>query len=230
MSIDLLSTWVELAGAKMPATYEPDGKSIVSLLQGNTLPRPEVNTFRSIALAEMYGGSSQMGTRYIGMNDFEKNKFWNNTYQAVRVINGSDWAEGANWLYAEWCTGEREFYNVTTDPHQIYNKINETDVLLLLKLSALTHMLGSCAGKECSEVDFLSIASNLDSHAYSQQLKCFNPPNLQGSLDDSIWGLVEEDMIHCNTVLDNGFPYADSDRVSDSILSLWRSCQKQSIN
>ena len=238
MSIDLLPTWVELGGAKMPTTYDPDGKSIVPLLYGNAVPQPAVNTFRSVALAEMYGGSSNMGTRYIGMKDFEKDRFWNNTYQAVRVINGSDWAEGANWLYAEWCTGEREFYNVTTDPHQIYNKINETDVSLLNKLSVLTQMLGSCAGKKCSEINYISIAeiaSNLKhSRVYSQRLKCFNPPNLNdsvpGNLDDGVWELVEEDMRHCRIVLDNGFPYADSDRVSDRILNLWRSCQRRNVN
>ena len=234
MSIDLLPTWVELAGAKMPTTYDADGKSIVPLLHGSESPQPTINEFRSVALAEMYGGSSNMGTRYIGMNGFESNKFWNNTYQAVRVINGSAWAEGANWLYAEWCTGEREFYNVTQDPHQIYNIINTTDSSLLSKLSVLTRMLGSCAGKNCSDTDFLSVAELASrengSHAHSHQgLRCFNPPNLPGrlpkSLDDGIWELVEEDKSYCSTVINNGFPYADSDRVSDKIMNLWDSCQ-----
>ena len=76
-----------------------------------------------------------MGTTNIGMPDFEKNHYWNNTYQSVRVINGSDWAANANWLYSEWCTGEREFYNVTDDPHQIHNIVinhqNHNQMLIL---------------------------------------------------------------------------------------------------
>ena len=39
------------------------------------------------------------------------------TYLAVRVINGSDWAENANWLYVEWCTGEKELYNSGVNLH-----------------------------------------------------------------------------------------------------------------
>ena len=235
MSIDLLPTWIELAGAKLPTSYGVDGKSIVPLLHGGYSPQPTVNTFRWVALAEMYGGSSQMGTRYIGMSDFTMNKFWNNTYQAVRVINGSDWASGANWLYAEWCTGEREFYNVTEDPYQIHNAINTTDDALLSKLSMLVQILGSCAGKNCSDTNLTSIiAEHLSTETNyqlsNQRLPCFNPPNLpgkipRGSLDDGIWELVENDGAHCHTIISNGFPYADSDTVPDRIMDLWHYCQ-----
>ena len=229
LSVDLLPTWVELAGAQMPTTYEPDGKSIIPLLHGDDPPQPQVNTFRSVALAEMYGGSGQMGTRYIGMKGFEDNKFWNNTYQAVRVINGSDWAEGANWLYAEWCTGEKEFYNVTEDPYEIHNLINSTDPSLLSKLSALTEMLGSCVGKNCSDTNLEVVAELASIMSDDHRLKCYNPPNLPGraktSLDDSIWELVERDRSYCHAVVRNGFPYADSDQVPHWILDLWTSCK-----
>ena len=228
MSIDLFPTWIQLAGAELPTHYVPDGKSIIPLLLGSVPAQPAVNTFRSVALAEMYGGSSNMGTRYIGMKGFELNRFWNNTYQAVRIINGSDWAEGANWMYAEWCTGEIEFYNVTDDPHQIFNLAGTTDASLLNKLSALVKILGSCAGEICSNIDLASI-SNLDkSYSYTDgPLKCFNPPDLDlssRSLDDSIWDLLEEDASYCEVVVKNGFPYADSDRVSDRVINLWNSC------
>ena len=229
MSIDLLPTWVELAGAKMPTTYIPDGKSIISLLHGSMQPQPTVNIFRSVALAEMYGGSSTMSERYSGMEDFEKNHFWDNTYQAVRVINGSDWAEGANWMYAEWCTGETEFYNVSSDPHEIFNLASTTDAALLDNLSALVKVIGSCAGEDCSNINLASIAKS--ENYKDDRLKCFNPPNLPGSLDDGInWDLVEEDESYCQTVVKNGFPYADSDRVSDRIINLWNNCLKRGQN
>ena len=222
MSIDLLPTWIELAGAKMPKTYEVDGKSMVPLLRGSLPPQPRVNTYRSVALAEMYGGSSNMGTRYIGMKGFEKNKFWNNTYQAVRVINGSDWAEGANWMYAEWCTGEREFYNVTEDPHEIHNLINSTNSTLLSKLSALTELLGSCAGKNCTDID-LKMVTELAGTKNKQRLRCFNPPDLPGkkaSLDKSVWKLLKKNEDFHDDVFEDGFPYADSDQVSHQIFKL----------
>ena len=155
---------------------------------------------------------------YVSRKGFEQDKFWNNTCQAVQVINGSGWAIGANWMYAEQCTGEREFYNVSEDPYQIYNNINATDASLLSKLSVLTYMLGSCAGKNCSDMDFILntelVSMNNSSDLYHQQrLRCFNPPDLPGqlskSVDDSIWELVEEDKAYCHTVITNGFPYAE---------------------
>ena len=234
MSVDLLPTWVELAGGEGLGSYEPDGKSMIDLLFGKSPPRPKVNTYRSAALAEMYGGSSNMGTRYIGMAGFEANKFWNNTYQAVRVINGSDWAAGANWLYAEWCTGEREFYNVSADPYQIFNTVEKVDKSLLNKLSTLTEQLGSCVGKSCYNVDFGAIALIADQPGKKNQLRCFNPPDMPGkggptSLGEEIWESVEQDQSLCHLVVSNGFPYADSDSVPDHVLHLWDSCVEWSL-
>ena len=100
-NIDLLPTWADIADQELPQGFEADGKSIVPLLHGTVPNSGRVNGFRSASLAEMYGGSSNMGGSYKGLPGFEKNRFWNNTYQALRIINGSDWAEDANWLYTE---------------------------------------------------------------------------------------------------------------------------------
>ncbi len=228
MSVDLVPTWVELAGGSPPTTYTVDGKSISPLLFGKLSPQPKENVFRSAALAEMYGGSSTMGVRYIGMSGFEKNRFWNNTYQAVRVINGSDWATDANWLYTEWCTGEKEFYNVSTDPHQISNLINSTSTSLLVRLSILTQALGSCSGQTCSVIDYRKIAQIAGQHGsrMERRLHCFNPPDLPGKSLSSYWmlDLVELDHHYCEAVLADGFPYADSDLVPERELELWNSC------
>ena len=227
LSVDLLPTWVELGGGKLPTSYEVDGKSISPLLFGSMPAEPKVNTFRSVALAEMYGGSSNMGTRYIGMPGFENNHFWNNTYQAVRVINGSEWAADANWLYAEWCTGEREFYNLTEDPYEINNIVDQVNTTLLTQLSVLTETMGNCTGKSCLDIDFKDISILVEKEGGKRQrLRCFNPPNMPGkSLDDSIWEQVAKDSRYCKIVVANGFPYADSDRVPESELELWSFCE-----
>ena len=39
--------------------------------------------------------------------------------QGVRVINGTGFAANANWLYVEWCTGEKEFYDAAKDPRMV---------------------------------------------------------------------------------------------------------------
>ena len=236
MSIDLLPTWVELADGDLPP-YEPDGQSIVALLNGSMPAQPAINTFRYLGLAEMYGGSSNMGELYKGLAGFEKNRFWNNTYEAFRFINGSDWALNANWMYAEWCTGETEFYNLTSDPHQIKNIVDQLDPAFLKNLSALIQAYGKCAGKSCKNIDL----KNLSSHSAirDNDLPCYNPPDMPGnSLDDDHHELLEDyvelanidlkelsansDM--CHSVLSNGLPYSDSDLVPTHILDVWHFC------
>ena len=218
-SVDLLPTWLELAQAKGPIDPKQlDGKSIVPLLNGSMLSSPKVNQFRSVALAEMYGGSSNMGPGYKGMPDFEQNQFWNNTYQAVRVINGSDWAENANWLYVEWCTGEKELYISEVDPHQMFNIIYFADPQLLSQLSTLVSKLGDCVGEDCYSIDFKSIALEAQKRRKNGQLKCYNPPDLPGvPLRRHPWAYdlpVPEPFV-------NGFPFADSDQVPEEVMEVW---------
>ena len=234
-SIDLLPTWIDLAGGELPP-YEPDGKSIVPLLKGSSPAQPSVNNFRSVGLAEMYGGSGNMGDVYKGMAGFERNRFWNNTYQAIRVINGSDWAANANWLYAEWCTGEKEFYNVSSDPHEIYNIIDQLDASLVDKLSALVEAYGKCAGTSCQNIDL----KNLDlSKVKDKTLKCFNPPDMPGAgdhqgqsaSDDQNVLLMHSDINEvltrpnlCQSIVSNGLPYSDSDEIPLDVLDVWHFC------
>ena len=79
-NVDLLPTWVELAGIQGPSDTKQDGKSMVPLLHGNDAAAGE---FRTAAILEMLGGSSNMGATYKNFPDFERNRFWNNTYVAI---------------------------------------------------------------------------------------------------------------------------------------------------
>ena len=234
MSIDLLPTWIDLAGGELPP-YEPDGESIVPLLKGSSSPQPSVNSFRSVGLAEMYGGSSNMGGEYKGMTGFEKNRFWNNTYQAIRVINGSDWAMNANWMYAEWCTGEREFYNMSNDPHQINNIIQNLDPSLVKNLSALVEAYGKCAGKSCKNIDLKNLSSHTGINDIT--LRCFNPldmpahglgdedvEELMNTNGNSIASWLSQQPDLCRSVISNGLPYSDGDFAPPHILDLWHYC------
>ena len=228
MSIDLLPTWIDLAGGMLPP-YEPDGQSIVPLLKGSSPAQPSVNSFRSVGLAEMYGGSSNMGGVYKGMAGFERNRFWNNTYQAIRVINGSDWALNANWMYAEWCTGEKEFYNVSIDPHQIHNTVDELDPMLIKNLSSLVETLGKCAGKSCKNIDLNNLKSG---SINSDSLRCFNPPDMPShNIAEGGDILMNSDRSElslqpdtCSSVLSDGLPYSDSDFAPPHVLEVWHFC------
>ena len=232
MSIDLMPTWLELANGKSPSSYVPDGLSIVPFLNDQAPRQPAQNTFRAAALVEMYGGSSNIGSRYRGMEGFHGNKFWNNTYRAVRVINGSGWTSDADWLYVEWCTGEREFYNVTRDKQQIYNVIDDVDAGLLQKLSILIATLGRCVGKGCSNISLADIAQETESHSGSvaSHVECLNPTDTGGQGFDPPWPLgsacdaVLEQGDFCKNLVSNGFSFSDEEPVSDMELEVWECC------
>ena len=227
MSVDLFPTWLEIANGNIPSGHITDGKSFMSLLHSASTAQPVVNSFRAVALAEMFGGSSNMGLRYKGMPDFERNRFWNNSYQLVRVINGSDWAENADWMYAEWCTGEREFYNMTEDPHQVNNTVDKLDPSLLQKLTLLLNNLAKCAGNSCWKIDFDDIGKQA-AQTNLLHLRCFNPPDMPGKLISKT-SLMTDDMNNldvCKSLFHYGFPFADSDIVPDHITKLWQSCYK----
>lgn len=229
MSVDLFPTWMELADGKIPEEHIVDGQSITSFLSGKADMQPAINTFRSVALTEMFGGSSNMGQRYKNMTGFERNRFWNNTYQSARIINGSDWAENANWMYAEWCTGEREFYNVTEDPHEVHNLIDTMDSVLLTNLSMLLASVANCTGSACWKIDYNLPVYSSQSSTNTEKLRCFNPKNLPGEKlaqkDDSEEETPQQ-TDHCSGLFAHGFPFADNDIVSDDILEKWNTCQR----
>ena len=163
------------------------------------------------------------------MAGFERNRFWNNTYQAIRVINGSDWALNANWMYAEWCTGEKEFYNVSIDPHQIHNTVDELDPMLIKNLSSLVETLGKCAGKSCKNIDLNNLKSG---SINSDSLRCFNPPDMPShNIAEGGDILMNSDLSElslqpdtCSSVLSDGLPYSDSDFAPPHVLEVWHFC------
>ena len=142
---------------EVTSSYPMDGKSMLPLLRGEVPLAPAVNSYRWVALLEMYGGSSNIGPLYKNMSAYYHNHMFPNTYQAARIVNGPGWAKGANLLYVEWCTGEQELYNMTVDPHQVDNIVGRTDLRLLHRMSRLLARLGDCKGLECYDLDMFSI-------------------------------------------------------------------------
>mmetsp|Transcript_12306 Transcript_12306/g.22064 ORF Transcript_12306/g.22064 Transcript_12306/m.22064 type:complete len:631 (-) Transcript_12306:36-1928(-) len=225
-------------------SYPMDGKSILPLLTGEIPGTPAVNNFRWAALLEMYGGSSGVGQRYQEMKNFYQHHFFPNTYQAVRVVNGpSDWAGQADWLYVEWCTGEQEFYNMTSDPYQTRNLavssvVDSDDNLLRLlhRLSRLLGNLGNCRGSECHEMNqsfelpmdeyFVSsehrMLHSLDELQASIRNKfpCFNPPNMT-KVDINLGRKSFAVDLHVPEPFAFGFPFSDEEYVPESLLQVW---------
>ncbi|KAF1965780.1 Arylsulphatase [Bimuria novae-zelandiae CBS 107.79] len=87
----------------------------------------------------------------------------NNTYKGLRLI-GQDYSI----YYSVWCTGDREYYDMTRDPGQLENYFDDDDEKMVAKrdayelagrpfahvvdrLDALMMVLKSCKGRACVE-------------------------------------------------------------------------------
>ena len=85
-------------------------------------------------------------------------KYYNNTYKALRLIS-----DDYSFLYTTWCTGEKEFYDMTTDSGQMYNRLatpprgtaskyySRAEDDLFHRLDALLMVTKSCAQDSCRD-------------------------------------------------------------------------------
>ncbi|XP_065885331.1 N-acetylglucosamine-6-sulfatase-like [Dysidea avara] len=236
-NVDFLPTWVELAGIKGPEDVkQQDGKSMVPLLTGDNSDEE----FRTAAIIEMYGGSSGMNAQMYGkFKDFEGSRFWNNTYVAIRVTGSiPQLYSGSNYLFALWCTGEMELYNVTTDPYELKNTVGQLTTQEVMGLQELVVTLSKCVGSECYDMKQIlnNVIINLEyrmniGSSSSAQIPCHNPSdfppdysmdNLLRYIDDARY--CYEDIEKCEKELFRyGLPFADEDIIPEHVLVAWKS-------
>jgi arylsulfatase A-like enzyme len=54
-------------------------------------------------------------------------------------------------MYAIWCTGEHEFYDLKTDPYEMKNLYQEANIQLVNRIDALLVVLKSCRAETCRD-------------------------------------------------------------------------------
>jgi N-acetylglucosamine-6-sulfatase len=119
---DLMPTFVELAGAPTPEYV--DGRSLVPVLSGSELP------WRDSLLLEGYD------------DGFGKKAYVPPDFKAIRTSDER--------TYVQYETGERELYDLRTDPHQLRSLHDEPErAIEEVDLSARLEALKYCSGKEC---------------------------------------------------------------------------------
>jgi N-acetylglucosamine-6-sulfatase len=119
---DLMPTFLDLAGA--PTPEYADGRSLVPLLSGSDLP------WRNSLLLEGY--DEGFGNKPYAPPDFK----------AIRTADGR--------TYVEYETGERELYDLTTDPRQLRSLHDEPErAVEESALSARLKALKYCSGEGC---------------------------------------------------------------------------------
>ena len=128
-NIDLAPTFEALAGREPPSTI--DGRSLVALLEGHRMP-----SWRKAVLIEHHGPDL-----YVTDPDYQAKDAGNPpSYEAIRF---------ANSVYVEYVDGEREYYDIATDPYELRNIYTELSpqrrLVLHVQLAALEQCHGATA-------------------------------------------------------------------------------------
>jgi len=165
------------------------------------------------------------------------------------VIDGppGGYFHGENLLYVEWCTGEQELYNMTTDPHQVHNLIHDSDyshshIRMVNRMSQILSQFGDCEGSDC----YIIKAENFQDHGSNstisimadaemgipsflsfeqlqssirRRIPCHNPPNTTSP------NYRRRPFAYDKPVpepFQDGFPFSDGDVVDEDLLRVWQ--------
>ena len=123
-NIDLAKTFTAIGGTRLAG----DGHSLVPLLEGKT-----PSGWRNAALIEHQGPHLSVRDP-----DYQQPASGNpNTYEAMRT---------AAFLYVEYSDGEREFYDLRTDPFELHNIAGSLSPQRLARLHSELRALEGCHG------------------------------------------------------------------------------------
>lgn len=153
-NIDLAPTWAALAGAKTPDFV--DGRSLVPLLRANP---PALNEWRQ-AFSLENGFDQIVNTKVITPNtessllepqdqDEIDMSALPGPQRAKRAVPPFRGVRLQNLSYVEYVTGEKELYDLRTDPYQLQNLAAKANPHLLMLLAARVKALAICKGATC---------------------------------------------------------------------------------
>jgi N-acetylglucosamine-6-sulfatase len=125
LNTDVASTFAELAGVEFTA----DGRSLAPLLGGDE----EISSWRTAILLEEFASEEAEGEQANQPN-----------YQAVRTETHK---------YVEYDNGERELYDLQTDPHELESLHESADPSVVKDLKATLDALKSCSKEGCQEAE-----------------------------------------------------------------------------
>ncbi len=128
-NIDLRPTFSDLAGASIPS--DVDGRSLVPLMNGDSAAG-----WRSATLIEHHGPDQKRNDP-----DAQPTSSGNPpSYEAMRE---------ANDIYVEYKNGDREYYDLTTDPFELDNTYGDLGPLERARLHQTLVQLERCGGPSC---------------------------------------------------------------------------------
>jgi arylsulfatase A-like enzyme len=149
-NIDLAPTIAALGGAT--STHSPDGRSLAPFLHGQP---PNPKDWRQAYLLEHWTTSGaprdRSGAAQLEPDDLDQTGAGASVgsgdipeYQGIRV---------AGYTYVEYATGEKELYNLTSDPQELDNLAASADPALLALLHQRLDKLRSCKAGGCQAAE-----------------------------------------------------------------------------
>lgn len=129
--IDITATVAELGGAKLPDFV--DGRSFAKLLREKSIVDRDV--IRKSVLVENWESR---------LNSVSKRKV---VYSSMITSNS---------MYTQWATGEKEFYDLDSDPHQVDNRFESLNASQQDALQSELHSLRQSASMESGTTATLS--------------------------------------------------------------------------
>jgi N-acetylglucosamine-6-sulfatase len=139
-NIDLAPTIAAIAGVETPDFV--DGRSFLPLLRDPGQPWREAYLIERRRLEEQLVRQSE----YTGLTQGELDQ--------TAVFNG---IRTTGSLYVEYGTGERELYDLRSDPFQLANRIDDASPALLAAMSERLSALAGCAAGECRRLEDLPL-------------------------------------------------------------------------
>ncbi|MCX7841198.1 MAG: sulfatase, partial [Anaerolineae bacterium] len=161
-NIDLAPTWAEIAGAKIPEFV--DGRSLLPVLKANPVA---LENWRQCFLL-------QRGALDDTDDDEDESGFNLRPPEMAGLLEPPDVLpdEVAGvapqraglpsnfyairlqfYTYVEYANGEKELYDLRTDPYQLNNLAAKADAALLKELSARVRELQTCAAEQCRRIE-----------------------------------------------------------------------------